>query len=336
MLFHKADVGAGPELEEAVRRAITDRGQQVVGVVHNAVDAQLGGSDQLEPVWSADSLRQVAALLRLARDGGRVVVVTGDHGHILEDGTTQVAAAGGDRWRGTGAVRDGEVDMRGGRVRAEAGGQAVVMAWSECIRYGAKRNGYHGGASPQEVVVPIAILSASEVPRERVLPTHGTLRDWVEAPPAEPSWWHDDEPPLAAVSVTAPQSSPPESRRRTARQPDLFSVPPPEPTRSAWVNRLFTSPTYKAQRRLAGRGAPGDDSLRLVLLTLDARGGRSSRATLAQALGVPAVRVGSIVSAARRILNVDQAQVLSLDAAGDEIVLNARLLRDQFELGEQP
>jgi hypothetical protein len=47
-------------------------------------------------------------------------------------------------------------------------------------------------------------------------------------------------------------------------------------------------------------------------------------------------RVGSIVSAARRILNVDQAQVLSLDAAGDEIVLNARLLRDQFELGEQP
>ena len=55
LLFHKADVGAGPELEEAVRRAITDRGQQVVGAVHNAVDAQLGGSDQLELVWSAVS-----------------------------------------------------------------------------------------------------------------------------------------------------------------------------------------------------------------------------------------------------------------------------------------
>jgi hypothetical protein len=177
--------------------------------------------------------------------------------------------ARGDRWRGTGAVRDGEVDMRGGRVRADAGGQAVVMAWSERIRYGAKGAGYHGGASPQEVVVPIAVLSANEVPRERGLPTHGALRDWVEAPPAEPPWWRDDEPPLAAVSVVAPQS-PPESRRRATPQPDLFSVPPPD--RSAWVNQLFTSPTYEAQRRLAGRGAPGDDSLRLVLLALDARG----------------------------------------------------------------
>jgi hypothetical protein len=235
----------------------------------------------------------------------------------------------------TGAVRDGEVDVRGGRVRAEAGGQAVVMAWSERIRYGAKRNGYHGGASPQEVVVPIAVLSASEMLRERVPSTHGTLRDWVEAPPAEPSWWRDDEPPLAAVSITAPQL-PPESRRRAGRQPDLFSVPPPDSTRSAWVNRLFTSPTYEAQRRLAGRGAPGDDSLRVMLLALDARRGRSSRATLAQALGVSALRAGSIVSAARRILNVDQAPVLSLDAAGDEIVLDARLLRVQFELGEPP
>ncbi len=333
LLFHKADVGAGPELEEAVRHAITDQGQQVVGVVHNAVDAQLGGSDQLELVWSAESLRQVAALLRLARDAGRVVVVTGDHGHVLEDGTTQLAAAGGDRWRGVGAVRDGEVDMRGGRVCAEAGGHAVVMAWSERIRYGAKRNGYHGGASPQEVVVPIAVLSAREAPRERGHPIHGALRDWVEAPPAEPSWWHADESPLAAVSIAVPQTQS-ESRRRDARQPDLFRAAQLDPTRSAWVNRLFTSSTYEAQRRLAGRGAPSDDSLRAVLLALDARGGRLSQASLAQALGVPPLRAGSIVSAARRILNVDQAQVLSLDAAGDEIVLNARLLRVQFELGE--
>jgi len=333
LLFHKADVGAGPELEETVRHAITDRGQQVVGVVHNAVDAQLGGSDQLELVWSAESLRQVAALLRLARDAGRVMVVTGDHGHVLDDGTTQLAAAGGDRWRGAGAVRDGEVDMRGGRVRAEAGGHAVVMAWSERIRYGAKRNGYHGGASPQEVVVPIAVLSAREAPRERGHPTHGALRDWVEAPPAEPSWWHADESPLAAVSIAVPPTQS-ESRRRDARQPDLFSAALLEPTRVAWVNRLFMSSTYEAQRRLAGRGAPGDDSLRDVLLALDARGGRLSQASLAQALGVPALRAGSIVSAARRILNVDQAQVLSLDAAGDEIVLDARLLRVQFELGE--
>ena len=57
-------------------------------------------------------------------------------------GSGVAAWAGGDRWRGIGAVRDGEVDISGGRVRAEAGG-----AWSERIRYGAKRNGYHSALS---------------------------------------------------------------------------------------------------------------------------------------------------------------------------------------------
>ena len=66
------------------------------------------------------------------------------------------------------------------------------------------------------------------------------------------------------------------------------------------------------------------------------RGGRLSRTALAQALGVPAFRTAGIVNATRRLINVDQAQVLSIDCAGDEVFLDVRLLRLQFELGEAP
>jgi hypothetical protein len=108
-LFHKAGLGGGPELEVEVRDAVADPTQRVVGVVHNAVDAQLSGSDQLDLEWSSEALRQVAALLRVARDVGRAIVVIGDHGHVLEEGTTRRTGVPGDRWRssaqGPGRVR---------------------------------------------------------------------------------------------------------------------------------------------------------------------------------------------------------------------------------------
>jgi hypothetical protein len=46
---------------EEVRTAITDLQQRVVGIVHNAVDAQLSGSDQLNLTWTAEGLRQVVS-----------------------------------------------------------------------------------------------------------------------------------------------------------------------------------------------------------------------------------------------------------------------------------
>jgi hypothetical protein len=55
-----------------------------------------------------------------------------------------------------------------------------------------------------------------------------------------------------------------------------------------------------------------------------------SQTGLAQALSVPTLRINGIVSAARRILNLDQAQVLAV--AGNDVVLDERLLRVQFQL----
>ena len=334
-LFHKADLGPGPELEAPVRDAVADPQQRVIGVVHNAVDAQLAGSDQIELAWSAEGLRQVAALLRVARDAGRVVVVTGDHGHVVEAGSTLAAGGEGDRWRAGGAAGESEVFLAGGRVLSPKGGHAVVAAWSERIRYGARRGGYHGGASLQEVLIPVAVLGAGQPPR-----------GWDMAPPTEPAWWRGTAEAIPAA-VPAASAVPPgraSARRRAAdaRQPELFATAPlPKaeelaPSRGgdttpSWIVALLASDAYAAQRRLAGRGAPADAVVRSLLGALAARGGRLSRIGLAQALSTPTLRVAGVVSAARRVLNLDQAQVVGME--GDDVVLDERLLRVQFGLG---
>lgn len=315
LLFHKADLGVGPELSEQVRMALADAGQKVIGIVHNAVDAQLAGSDQIEILWTAEVLRQLAPLLRAARESGRLIILTGDHGHVLDAGTTLVQAGPGDRWRSGGHARDGEIEVQNGRVFSPDGTRGAVLAWSERLRYAAKRSGYHGGGSPQEVLVPLTVLTSGTAPR-----------DWVEAPPAEPSWWSESEAPPAPASI----SPVPTSRRRSTEQPSLFDVPTAP---DAWIDDLFASTTYIAQRAIAGRGAPDDPVVKALISALAARGGRLSRTALAQALQQPAFRIAGLVNAARRVLNVDQAQVLSIDTTTDEVVLDVRLLRLQFEIG---
>lgn len=325
-LFHKADLGAGPELGQDVQSAIADPHQKVVGVVHNAVDAQLSGSDQLEINWSASDFRQVGALLHAARQAGRVVVITGDHGHVLESGSTQVPGGSGDRWRVGGAAPvDGEIALSGGRVLSPAGGSAIVAAWSEKLRYAAKRNGYHGGVAPQEILVPVAVLTTGDAPN-----------GWVLAPPSEPSWWLGPGQDVQPMVVPAPAVS--AKRREMLGQGDLFGQPAsganlrePQPASVAWIDVLIGCESYLAQRNLAGRGAPPDDQIKALLVALSGRGGRMSKTSLAQGLGIAAVRLGGFVSAARRVLNLDQAQVIALD--GEDVVLDEALLRLQFELG---
>jgi hypothetical protein len=133
---------------------------------------------------------------------------------------------------------------------------------------------------------------------------------------------------------------PPPKPRRGAdlRQLDLLTAPP-RPigvttvqgyAAPAWIEALLASPIYDAQHRLAGRSAPPADHLRTLLSALTARSGRLSRTALAQALSTPLFRIGGLVNAARRVLNVDQAQILVID--GDDVVLDETLLSVQFGL----
>jgi hypothetical protein len=330
VLFHKSDLGDGGGLAETVRETIRARDQKLVGIVYNAVDDHLSGSDQLHQTWTVDDLRLLGPLLHEARLAGRALLITADHGHVLGDGTTQRGREENARWRtGTMAAED-EVELSGGRVLAPGGAARVILPWSEGVRYASKRNGYHGGATPQEVLVPLAVLlpAAQEVSGWRAVPR--VLPAWWEAAPAQPPAPARPDPPAAP----APRGG--RRRKLAPGQDDLFDAHPSAavPSEPVWVYTLLASPVYAAQKRLAARIAPADEELRRFLLALDSRGGKLSKTALAQRLGLPLVRIEGFLSAVRRVLNVDRSAIVAVDPAAGTVELNLSLLRLQFQLGE--
>lgn len=325
VLFHKGDLGDVTGLSETVRDAVSDRDQRVIGVVFNAVDDNLGGSDQLHPRWTLDDLRLLKPLLHEARLAGRALVVTADHGHVLEERSVQRTSSEGDRWRQPGgAVEQDEVLLAGGRVRSPNGGDRVVCAWSERVRFGSRKNGYHGGASPQEVLVPLSVFVPSRTP----------LAGWMPAPPRSPEWWDPAPVVVQERAAPAPKAPVPGKARRPkpVAQVDLFGEAAAQPQAIDWIAAVLACPTYEQQRRLAARVAPADAQMRSLLEALDGRGGTLSKSALAQRLGLPLMRVSGFVTAARRVLNVDQSPVIELDETSGEVRLNLDLLSLQFQV----
>jgi hypothetical protein len=80
ILFHKDELGEAGGLAEPVREVIGNGARRVVGLVYNAVDDHLGGSDQLHLRWSLDDLRLLRPLLYEASTAGRTLVITADSG----------------------------------------------------------------------------------------------------------------------------------------------------------------------------------------------------------------------------------------------------------------
>lgn len=325
VLFHKADLVApgGVGLSEPVREAVANTSRRVVGVVLNAVDDFLAKGDHIHPRWGIAAIRPLEALLEIARSAGRAIVLTSDHGHVLERGTSlRREAAEGSRFRADdGHPDDGEVVMRGPRAVGVPGG-SFIAAWSERIRYGPKQNGYHGGVSPQEVVIPLAAFA----------PLGEAIEGWVELPPELPAWWESEPPPQATVAppVPAPPSPP-----KAGQMPLPLAGPSPVPAAEPpWIGALFASSVYGTQKRLAARTAPPDGYVKAALLALDARGGKLTRSAFARAVGLPPARVSGFLAALRRVLNVEGYPVLSLQDEDATVELNRELLRVQFGIGE--
>lgn len=335
-LFHKGDLSDSTNLSNEVRTAIANQHQRVVGLVYNAVDDHLSGPDQLNQRWTLEDLRLILPILREAKEARRVVIITADHGHLLEDGTTQMSGGESDRWRNSGdatnAGSSNEIVLTGGRVRTANGATMVACLWSESVRYAGRKNGYHGGVSMQEVTVPLSVL----------VPFGMNLPDWQPALPAQPEWW--DLPNVASQQPAVPEILP--TARTTARraaipppvQDQLFDAPASaipgalQVQAEDWIDSLLRSQVYASQRSLAARVAPPDEQMRKLLTALADRGGKLSRAALAQRLSVPELRLNGMLSAARRILNVDQATVLLLDEAAGTVELNRMLLLQQFRI----
>ena len=341
VLFHKGDLvepgRAG--LAPAVGKALTDPAQRIVGVVINAVDDHLGKGDQVRVPWGLDSIRPLDSVLAAAREAGRIVLLLSDHGHVIDYDTTLLEGSEAERWRsaetGSAGLREGEITIKGPRVLLAAG-QQLIAPWSEKIRFAPKKNGYHGGVSPQEVVIPLGVFSASgEVPE-----------DWSEVDPEQPAWWArpvaEDLPEAATQAVVKPvpktkkpksiegqgslfPGSAAESVESEAAQPGDASTP-------TWIAALLASEIMSSQKQQAKRTAPPDERISAVLTSLDERGGKMTRAALATKIAVPVMRVGGLLSALRRLLNVDGYSVLSVDEASDTIELNRDLLVKQFEL----
>ena len=87
-LFHKKPLDSarpGHAVAGDVAAAIADvTGQPLVTCVLNTIDDALDRSDPGGTEWTADAVRHLLPLLERARYAGRVVVLTADHGHVVE------------------------------------------------------------------------------------------------------------------------------------------------------------------------------------------------------------------------------------------------------------
>src|SRR5205814_1548264 len=90
-------------------------------------------------------------------------------------------------------------------------GGDVVLPTDERLRYAGNKYGYHGGATPQEVLVPVAVLA-------RTLPD-----GWEHRPMLTPAWWTSRPPaPVPSAALTA---APTPTTGRPTGQPSLFEPP---------------------------------------------------------------------------------------------------------------
>jgi hypothetical protein len=337
LLFHKVALqeAADGSLAANVREAIASTQKRVVGVVINAVDDHLLKGEQLDLRWTRDEIKVLPSLLYEARSARRVVVMLSDHGHLLDDRSTGVspvdsthrrdacAKEGGERWRAwDGQVGEGELVVQGPRVLL-AEGNRLIAPWSERVRYGARKNGYHGGLTLQEMVIPITVLAAGDI----------HLAGWAETPDPTPDWWEPASPVPAAIvpALKLPQQKTPRTTGdaiETEATPSINEQPPP----AEWLAALIASPLFGEQKKRGGRAVPADEVVGKLLASLDGAGGRLSATALARKLGMPLFRLRGLLVIVQRVLNIDGFAVLSRDEQSDIIELDRDLLLRQFDL----
>ncbi|MEN3582591.1 BREX-2 system phosphatase PglZ [Streptomyces sp. ZYX-F-203] len=344
-LFHKADIGgeAGHALSHALMTALAS--DALVGVVLNTIDEALdNGRHGRGTTWSTAEITHLRELLAAARSYGRPVVLVADHGHVLERGTrsdtpaTAVDGAESARWRTGGPAGEGEVVMRGPRVRE--GGGTVILPWREDIRYTGRRAGYHGGAALAEVAVPVLVLlpAGEEAPK-----------DWAPLPRelSTPGWWRTPvtgaDSAAASDAATADRSAAPEQPTPTRPAAPSESAPAAEersPARTdaapsaaeALGSAVVRSEVYAAQKEYV-RKAPETKVVAAVVDALVTAGGTMSPAALAAAISATGrVRrnIDGFVATVQRLLNVEGYPVLGFIDGGHAVKLDVPLLREQF------
>jgi hypothetical protein len=317
-----ADLGAELEAEFAAQHQ-----RQVLAVVLNAVDDSLGAGRQSDdPAWNYRDVPGLPQLLNRASDNGWLVVLTSDHGHILEHGSRHHPdSTGGARWRAPHTpVSKKEVMLTGPRVLTSDGG--AILAVAEDLRYGKRSHGYHGGGALAEVAIPLVVL----------LPPGMTQLDedgWAVHSMGPPDWW----------TGQSSRSTPPAASTRQGRKPKRAMEPP------AGQAELFTKSAKPGSRGellvsseifvnthkgMPPNRVPRREVFSDVVDALVAAGDRLPVADVLRTAKTPGRNPRALVSALARVLNVDQFAVIELIDGDRTVRLNQQLLDEQFPLEE--
>jgi hypothetical protein len=321
-LFHKAALEGDEDssLSGKIRTALANKKLRVVGVVINAVDDHLDKGDQIDVIWTMRHIRVLEPILAEANAAGRLVVLLSDHGHVLDRQTEYREGEDGSRWRRPGgSVSEGEIEIESSRVAMPDGGR-IVVPWSERLRYGAKKNGYHGGATPQEMLIPVSLLWPELRPPEGL----------EELPADTPPWWIEP----AAPPVAAPVAGPPKPKAKKLEEPTLFDQPAAVPPTAAapWITELFKSAVFASQKQRVGRVRIEESTIERFIEALASRGGTMTVPALAGVTATPEHRLPGLLAIMQRLLNVEGYSILDRQEVANTVVLNIPLLKKQFEI----
>ncbi|MCI3238737.1 BREX-2 system phosphatase PglZ [Streptomyces spinosisporus] len=352
-VFHKDDLrteAAGDTFGSALTEALSDS-RTHVAVVLNAIDDRLAKEQKLgDGAWRVDDVPGLRDLLRVAAAQGMAVVITSDHGHVVDrhgtkaDAATEPASA---RHRAPGGfLGEREIVLSGPRVVWPEPGASVVALWDADSRYTALKAGYHGGASLAEFTIPVlAFLPFGAEPP----------KGWRELGDQRPVWWAPEEAGrpvpderVAQTADAATRKAPAKSRKKqpdpgtlpealfdvtlTAQEDDALLTPTVVSRAETLVTALLASDTYQAQLDGLAR-KPQQEQVHKALAALLDAGGTLPVTALAQRAGMPTTRGDGFAAVLRQLLNYDGVQVLETLPDGRTLRLHEALLREQFALG---
>lgn len=336
-LFLKGDLSepGSAGLSPEVVNALADQNQQVVGILLNVIDDQLSGSEQLRVRWKIATIRHLAEILEQAAESQRTVILTSDHGNIIELNQSRKLGEGSgtaDRYRfGEGLLDpENEIHVSGQRIEQATGKPSVIAAATERIRYTSKKTGYHGGCSDREMVVPIAVLQSGMVEEQP--------EGWDFVERAVPDWWCILEQPVPAErpepTITKPVR--PRKKKKADEEQGIMELPLQLDTDdiedAGWIPLLLSCTVFKEQWKGLGHTSPKQSDVRAFLDILHRHGGVVPAAILSRELGFSPMRLRGMLAQLKRLFNVDGYGILSEEQETGRIAFDLPLARKQFDM----
>ena len=191
---------------------------------------------------------------------------------------------------------------------------------------------YHGGATPQEMVCPLVLLTDRSSDYSNLKRCVYPFPDWWSPAPVASAM--EPEP---VVHVTVPSGPPTlfdnlEPDEPPAKEPTKAAPVEVLPASADWIDRLLASQAYKDQKSKIKRHPPQDSVIRQVLETLNAAGGFLTPGAFIKETSMPAARLDQVIANIRRVLNVDGYEILVIDRTENKVELNIAKLKRQFDV----